>query len=52
MEVLHDFGTSVEIVSGLTGQEAVINNPLDTLVEGDLVKINTSAPAAPLQPKS
>ena len=52
VEVLHDFGTSVEIVSGLTGQEAVINNPLDTLVEGDLVKINTPALAAPLQPKS
>jgi RND family efflux transporter MFP subunit len=34
-----DFGSEVEIVSGLNGQENVMVNPPDSLVEGELVQI-------------
>jgi len=38
-----DFGAEVEIVSGLTGDERVVVNPPDSLVEGQAVRV---APAA------
>jgi RND family efflux transporter MFP subunit len=34
-----DFGTSVEIVSGLSGDEAVILNPSDSIVAGTQVRV-------------
>jgi RND family efflux transporter MFP subunit len=34
-----DFGSEVEVVSGLDGSEAVITNPPDSLVDGDEVRI-------------
>ena len=34
-----DFGTEVEVVSGLTGQERIINNPPDSLLAGQTVRI-------------
>jgi len=34
-----DFGSEVEVVSGLTGQENVMVNPPDSLVEGEKVQI-------------
>jgi RND family efflux transporter MFP subunit len=34
-----DFGTEVEVVSGLDGSEKVITNPPDSLVEGEEVRI-------------
>ena len=34
-----DFGTEVEVVSGLTGSEKVITNPPDSLVEGQEVRV-------------
>ena len=34
-----DFGTEVEVVSGLDGSEAVITNPPDSLVNGEEVRI-------------
>jgi len=34
-----DFGTEVEVVSGLVGNEAVITNPPDSLVDGEEVRI-------------
>jgi RND family efflux transporter MFP subunit len=34
-----DFGTEVEVVSGLSGQENVMVNPPDSLVEGEQVQI-------------
>jgi len=34
-----DFGSEVEVVSGLTGQENVMVNPPDSLVEGEQVQI-------------
>jgi RND family efflux transporter MFP subunit len=42
----HDFGTSVEIVSGLQGNESVISSPPDSIVTGEQVKIATASPAA------
>jgi len=34
-----DFGTEVEVVSGLTANEAVITNPPDSLVDGEEVRV-------------
>jgi RND family efflux transporter MFP subunit len=34
-----DFGGEVEVVSGLTGQENVIDNPPDSLVPGETVRV-------------
>ena len=39
-----DFGTEVEVVSGLDGSEKVITNPPDSLVEGQQVR--SAAPGA------
>jgi hypothetical protein len=35
----HDFGTSIEIVSGLQGNESVISSPPDSIVTGETVQI-------------
>ena len=40
----HDFGTSIEIVSGLQGNESVISSPPDSIVTGETVQI--AAPQA------
>jgi hypothetical protein len=37
-----DFGTEVEIVSGLEGSESVITNPPDSLVSGQEVRVATA----------
>jgi len=46
-----DFGTSIEIVSGLKGNESVITSPPDSIVTGEAVQIAqpqaTPPPAAP-----
>ena len=34
-----DFGSEVEVVSGLSGEENVMVNPPDSLVEGEQVQI-------------
>ncbi len=34
-----DFGATVEVVSGLTGQEYIVVNPPDSIVDGEEVKI-------------
>jgi len=48
----HDFGTEVEVVGGLTGNEAVIVNPPDSLVSGQTVRISqTSSPEEQQQQK-
>ncbi len=39
----HDFGSEVEVVAGLTGNESVIVNPPDSLVSGEEVRIAKSA---------
>jgi RND family efflux transporter MFP subunit len=35
----HDFGSEVEVVAGLTGNESIIANPPDSLVSGEEVRI-------------
>jgi RND family efflux transporter MFP subunit len=41
-----DFGKTVEVVSGITSDDAVIINPPDTIAPGDAVSISTPATAA------
>ena len=41
-----DFGTEVEIVSGLDGSESVITSPPDSLVSGQEVRMATASDAA------
>jgi RND family efflux transporter MFP subunit len=41
-----DFGTEVEIISGLTGNESIIVNPLDSLLSGQQVRISQSTAEA------
>jgi RND family efflux transporter MFP subunit len=36
----HDFGSEVEVVAGLAGNEAVIVNPPDSLISGQTVRIS------------
>jgi RND family efflux transporter MFP subunit len=38
-----DFGTRVEVVSGITDTDSIIVNPPDSLVDGEEVRINTPA---------
>jgi len=42
-----DFGDSIEIVSGLQGNESVIMSPPDSIVTGETVKIATPQPSTP-----
>jgi RND family efflux transporter MFP subunit len=42
-----DFGTSIEIVSGLQGNESVITSPPDSIVTGETVHITTPPATAP-----
>jgi RND family efflux transporter MFP subunit len=35
----HDFGNQVEVLSGLSGNETVIVNPPDSVVEGEVVRV-------------
>src|SRR5439155_20778030 len=39
VQVGRDFGTNVEIVSGLPAGAKLVDNPADTLAEGDTVKV-------------
>ena len=41
-----DFGTSLEIVSGLSANDDVIVNPPDSLSDGELVSVSSSEPPA------
>jgi RND family efflux transporter MFP subunit len=43
----HDFGDSIEIVSGLQGNEFVIMSPPDSIVTGETVKTATPQPTTP-----
>ena len=44
-----DYGTEIEVVSGLEGQEAIIINPPDSIVSGEEVRV-VNPPASELQP--
>jgi RND family efflux transporter MFP subunit len=41
--ILRDYGTSVEITSGLSRQDRVIDNPSDSIRSGDQVRVSTTA---------
>ena len=43
----HDYGTEVEVVSGLTGNESVIINPPDSIVSGEPVRVVTPPAGTP-----
>jgi len=48
----HDFGSEVEVISGVSADDLVISNPPDSLIEGETVRIAASsnsnnAPAPP-----
>lgn len=43
----HDYGSEVEVVGGLTGNELVIANPPDAIVDGQEVRI--AQPGQPAQ---
>jgi len=43
----HDFGDSIEIVSGLQGNESVITSPPDSIVTGETVQIAVPQVTAP-----
>ena len=43
IQVGRDNGTTIEVRSGLTGHEKLVKNPLDTLKEGQPVKIDSSS---------
>jgi RND family efflux transporter MFP subunit len=42
----HDFGTQIEILSGLNGDESVIQNPPDSVLAGQQVQIAKAAPSS------
>jgi hypothetical protein len=42
----HDFGDQIEILSGLKGDESVIQNPSDSILSGQQVQIAKAAPAS------
>jgi RND family efflux transporter MFP subunit len=42
-----DFGTEMEVLTGLTPSDRVIDSPPDSLVNGDEVRVAESGPAAP-----
>ena len=43
----HDFGNSVEVISGLTTKDALISDPSDSLVNGAEVRVEEPAKSAP-----
>jgi multidrug efflux pump subunit AcrA (membrane-fusion protein) len=45
-----DFGTSVQILVGLTGDELVVVNPADSLENGQKVRLAQPPPAAKREP--
>src|SRR5256714_13780841 len=47
IKVGRDFGTTIEIVQGISPSDRVILNPADSTVSGDVVRIATTAAASP-----
>jgi hypothetical protein len=42
-----DFGTTVEVLSGVSGDDRVVVNPPDSLEEGQTVQVAAPGPKAP-----
>ena len=49
IKVGRDFGTSIEVTSGVTPSDKIVNNPPDSLVSGEVVRV-AAAPAASPSP--
>jgi RND family efflux transporter MFP subunit len=47
IQVGHDFGSDIEVVAGLSGNESVIINPPDSMVSGQAVRIAQPTSPAP-----
>jgi multidrug efflux pump subunit AcrA (membrane-fusion protein) len=47
VKIGHDFGDTVEIVSGLQATDEIVANPADSLVSGTTVVVKAKAGAAP-----
>jgi membrane fusion protein, multidrug efflux system len=47
IKVGRDFGTTIEIVQGVTPSDKVILNPADSLVSGDVVRIAATSASSP-----
>jgi RND family efflux transporter MFP subunit len=45
-----DFGDFAEITTGLTGQEQIISNPPDSIIDGERLNIQTQKQQAPASP--
>nr|WP_256325777.1 efflux RND transporter periplasmic adaptor subunit [Sphingomonas sp. YR710] len=45
--IARDNGATVEIATGLTGQERIVDSPPDAIAEGDEVRVETAPAAAP-----
>jgi hypothetical protein len=41
-----DYGTSVEVVSGLSASDWIVLNPADSLDDNQQVRVQTQAPAS------
>jgi multidrug efflux pump subunit AcrA (membrane-fusion protein) len=48
----HDYGSSVEVLSGLTAEDSVVLDPSDSIMDGSPVKIAESGPAKPAVTKN
>ena len=48
IKVGRDFGTTIEIVQGVTPSDKVILNPADSLVTGDVVRVAATSAASPM----
>jgi len=42
-----DYGSEVEVVTGISGDDKVITNPPDSIVDGELLRIATPKQQAP-----
>jgi RND family efflux transporter MFP subunit len=45
----HDYGTEIEVVSGLTGDESIVVNPPDSIVSGEQVRVIAPPAGTPQQ---
>lgn len=50
VELGRDFGSTVEVLSGVTASDRVVVNPADSLVEGSEVRVAPAEPAAAKHP--
>jgi hypothetical protein len=46
VELGRDFGTQIEVASGLVGNESIILNPSDSIADGEPVRVALSTPSA------